>query len=164
METKMEREEEIQVIPWLRRLFIPILLVLALAAAAVVASANDSFGEEQNNGGVTCQALGCPGSPPDPVTGCWNNPNQKDGICAFPDEDEGSGVEVPSATGCEHSSNFNAPPGCPDDGSGPRCPANIELIASDLSCPPDISSTSVTRDVPPPAPAAPVPAGPQFTG
>lgn len=25
-------------------------------------------------------------------------------------------------TGCEHSSNFHAPPGCPDDGSGPRNP------------------------------------------
>lgn len=58
-----------------------------------------------------------------------------------------SRADTSPVSGCEHSSNFPAPPGCPDDGSGPRIgpPAPSPLPAS--------------------APAAePVNVGPRFTG
>lgn len=56
-------------------------------------------------------------------------------------------------TSCEHSSNFNAPPGCPDDGSGPRCATAPTLEPADPACTP-----------PPVVDPVPVVVQPVFTG
>lgn len=59
---------------------------------------------------------------------------------------------APDVTGCEHSSNFWAPPGCPDDGSGPRC--TDPTLDPRLGCPAPPEPPKVE---PPPTTAAPAP-------